>query len=141
MSSTTETKIEYGVRGALDVWPDEDGELYLGGYVNAVTDGESEADVADLRRRLAQENARFARSYVLVSRTITIDAAVIVEDPLPTAFGSLIRASRDGSDRVLLTLADPKDVGMEWRSESGSWVSTRSLSEIEVLFNAKEVAA
>lgn len=102
MSTTdtpTETLIEYGYRedpSQATQWPDEDGDVEIAhDYYNAVAP--TPAQVERLRAAAKKDGGQ------LFERTVTKGAERLVKTPLPTAKGSVVRATVGGEERLFFS--------------------------------------
>jgi hypothetical protein len=133
MTDTT-TGREYGIRhiNGDTVWPDSDGDLYLGSrYYHADERNSAErgpVDVEELRSVLPA-------GAVLTSRVWTA-VEEIVPVPLPTTRGSLIRATRSGIPGTALCDGTSTYgwVFLPDGLDGQQWVAARELTLVEVLY-------
>lgn len=148
MSDNTTTKIQYGLKheGGNVNWADEDNDLVIPSKV-----GESnyvDADDLSAIRAAMADRERDAAGLTLVQRNVTTTAivyseAVPVPDPMPTAPGSVVRATRVFGRTVEMLLCRADDVNTPWRAMSseaqGAWFDDAALTDVTVLFDASTV--
>lgn len=135
--SKTLTITEYGVR-ALDgsvSWPDEDDELDCGEGGRAMY--RPKDDLEQLRAAVK------GTTLTLVQRAVTYGEPVPVPDPLPTAPGSVVRATALGGEG-LYTLIDGNLHGLRWVRAAGDqpahWFADADLTNVTIFFDAATVA-
>lgn len=139
-AAETETLIEYGYRQVptdATEWPDEDGDLEIGDdYYDAVAITPTQLD--RLKAAASRDGGQ------LYERTVTKGAERRVAPDLPTAKGSVVRATvRDGRggtvERVFFSYGEA-DV---WVSDCPirPYVNTASASDLTVLEVLRDAAA
>jgi hypothetical protein len=147
----TTTTIEYGFKYGTDpvVWPDEDGDLGRPTLASS-TDfpaylfARGETALPRLQSAARAHNAKTpARRVVIHARTIATTETGPVGERLPTAPGSVIRATAEGVRGVFVLTADTD--GTPWfrvamATAAWRWVRPAQLSDVEVLFDAAEIA-